>query len=171
MTSEARLFVNIAVIGLGEGLMLGACIFAWIKGRAAERYGAALYFFSCVVALVMEFVVGTELPLTELLFDGFVAAGFLILAIRYNSLWLGAAMMIKGVQLAMHATHLTDADDPHFAGLNLYAVALDLINLLISFTIIGGTLASMRSRREASVRQALNTSVASGGAASLAIEP
>ncbi len=141
--------------------MLGACIFAWVKGRAAERYGAALYFFSCVVALVMEFMVGSALPITELLFDGVVAAGFLILAIRYNSLWLGAAMMIKGVQLAMHATHLTDADDPHFAGMNLYAVSLDLINLMISFTIIGGTLASTRARRKAAPHRIMKDGLAS----------
>ncbi len=70
-------------------------------------------------------------------------------------------MMIKGVQLAMHATHLTDADDPHFAGMNLYAVSLDLINLMISFTIIGGTLASTRARRKAAPQRIIKDGLAS----------
>ena len=148
MTSEARFLVNASVITVVDGLLLGACLFAWIKGRPAERLGATVYFVSALISIGLA-VAGGKLDqiVSELLFDALVAVGFLVLAIRYNSLWLGAAMMLKGVQLALHATHLTDEADMHLGAFNVYALSLDVVSVLISLTIIGGTAASIRGRR------------------------
>ena len=85
----------------------------------------------------------------EMVCDSCAAAGFLVLALRYNSVWLGAAMMVKGAQLALHATHLTDHEDPHVAGANLYALGLTVISFAILGIILAGTIASVGARRRA----------------------
>jgi hypothetical protein len=148
MTPEARFLLNLATFLLTEGAFIGACIFAWLKGRSAERYGGSLYAVSAAATLAFQISTGQDIPMVPMLIlDSVVAVGFLILAIRYNNLWLGAAMMIKGLQLALHATHLTDAEDPHWGGANVYRLSLSAISLFISCTIIGGTFASIRLRR------------------------
>jgi hypothetical protein len=148
MTSEARLLLNVAIVLLVDGVLVAACLYAWIKGTAAERYSALLYGLAALGTLVFEVATRQALPVMPMLaLDAAVAIGFLVFAIRYNSLWLGAAMMLKGAQLALHGFHLTDLEDARFAGMNLYAVFLDLISLLISSAIIGGTRASLRARR------------------------
>ncbi len=153
-TSEARFLINAIVVPLGIALPIGTCVFAWFKGGGAERYGAALFWISGLGTLGFEMVTGQATPVLEELFlDMAVAIGFLALSIRYNNLWLGAAMMVKGLQLAVHSTHLTDGEDPYLAGFNLYAASLNLISLLICGILIGGTVSSirrrMRERREA----------------------
>ncbi len=148
MTSEARFLVNAIVVPLGILLPIGTCVFAWFKGGGAERYGAALFWLSGLGTLGFEMVTGQATPVLEELFlDMAVAIGFLALAIRYNNLWLGAAMMVKGLQLAVHSTHLTDGEDPYFAGFNLYAASLNLVSLLICLILLGGTFAAIRRRK------------------------
>lgn len=150
MHSEARLFLNIAVTAIFVGTLLLVCVLTWLKGRSAERIGTALFCVSVFVTYAFEIVTGAPPPIViELAFDTLVALGFLLLAIGYNNLWLGAAMIIKGMQLAVHATHLTDVNDPYFAGFNLYAASLNLISLLILLTILGGTLATIFGKQAA----------------------
>ncbi len=147
MTSEARFILNAIVVGIGELLPVATCLFAWFKGGWAERLGAGLYGLSVLGTAGVEIVTGQATPVTaELFFDTAVAVGFLVLAIRFNNLWLGAVMMVKGVQLAVHATRLTDGEDAVAAGVNLYAASLNLISLVICLILAGGTLATMRKR-------------------------
>jgi hypothetical protein len=147
MNSEARFVINTIVIGLGALLPAGACLFAWIKGGPAERYGSTLFGGAIVFTIVCQMITGQSTPVTlELFLDTAVAVGFLALAIRYNNLWLGAAMMIKGMQLAVHATRLTDGEDAIVGGVDLYAASLNLIALLICLILAGGTAATMRRR-------------------------
>ncbi len=153
MTSEARFFVNAAVVPLCTLLPLAACIFAWFKGGPPERYGSSLFTASVLGTMLAELITGQGTPvLQELFLDFGVAVGFLALAIRYNNLWLGAAMMVKGLQLAVHATHLTDAEDPMFLGFNLYAAILNLISLVICLILIGGTISAIRVRSKRRAR-------------------
>ena len=147
MTSEARSLINALTMALSGLLPAGACLFAWWKGGPAERYGSSIYAVSVLGTMCIELVTGQATPVTEELFlDTAVAVGFLALAIRYNNLWLGAAMMVKGLQLGMHATRLTDGEDAVSAGLNLYALGLNLIALVILAILFSGTIASMRQR-------------------------
>ncbi len=147
MSSEARFLINTIVVGIGILLPVASCIFAWVKGGKAERHGASLFFAAGMGTLTFEMLTHQATPvIAELTLDSTVAIGFLVLAIRYNNLWVGAAMMIKGLQLAVHATHLTDDADPMFAGFNLYAASLNLISLVLCLILIGGTFASIRRR-------------------------
>jgi hypothetical protein len=154
MTSEARYALDVAMVWAATALLVGSCVLAWFKGRQAERFGALLYFASALFDFVMRIGTGQNLAIVpELLVDALVAVGFLVLAIRYNSLWLGAAMMLKGVQLALHATHLTDESDIYIAGWNIYALSLNAVTVAISLTILLGTIASIRARRQAASEQ------------------
>lgn len=147
MTSEARFIVNAIVVPVGVLLPIVSAAFAWFKGGPAERYGAALFCISATGTFAFEILTGISTPVIfELFLDTAVAVGFLGLAIRYNNLWLGAAMMVKGVQLGIHATHLTDGEDPMFLGFNMYAAGLNLISLLICIILISGTAVSARQR-------------------------
>ena len=155
MDSGARFIFDILVPAAADGILIAPCLFAWFKGGPAERYGGAIYTAS-VLGEFLLVLAGYNLPtLAELGLDSLVATGFLWLAIRYNSLWLGAAMMIKGLQLGLHAMHLTDMTDPTFKFFNLYLLALDLISLMISLTILLATLASMRAQRKAKRSRAM----------------
>ena len=148
MTSEARFIADLVLYLVFGGAFFGVCLFAWLKGRTPERYGAALYFLSVSATLAFQLLTGQATPVVpELFFDAIVASGFLYLAVRYNSPWLGFAMIVKGLQLALHAIHLTDISDPVAGGLNLYAASLELISFVILGAIFCGTLASLRERR------------------------
>jgi hypothetical protein len=147
MTSEARFLVNAIVVPLGVLLPIATSVFAWFKGGPADRIGGALFGIAVLATVGFELITGQSTPVVpELLLDTTVATGFLGLAIRFNSLWLGAAMIVAGIQLAVHATHLTDGEDPMFAGFNLYAASLNLISLVICLILIAGTMASIRAR-------------------------
>ncbi len=147
MTSEARFLINAVVVPLGILLPVATTLFAWFKGGPAERYGASVFCTSVLGTVSFELLTGQSTPVMEELFlDTGVAIGFLALSILFNNMWLGGAMIIKGLQLAVHATHLTDGEDPTFLGFNLYAASLNLISLLICLILIGGTVSSIRRR-------------------------
>jgi hypothetical protein len=148
MTSGATvLVVNAVVLTLVWGTLVAACVLAWWKGRIAERVGATLYFVSALIHVGLYYATGQSVPpIPELFGDAVVAFGFLVLAIRYNSLWLGVAMLAKGLQLSLHATHLTDHVDPVIGHLNLYLASLDAVSVAISGSILAGTVSAMRGR-------------------------
>lgn len=155
MTSEARLIANLLTIFVGLSVVGGACGFAVIKGGPAERIGAGVFVLSNVVFLAFQILTNSDFPIVqEVLVDFAVAFTFLVLAIRYNSLWLGAAMMVMGAQFSLHAAHLMDLGDPHLGRLNLYAFALNMIGLALCGILVGATLATLRKRRQARMASA-----------------
>jgi hypothetical protein len=150
MTSEARFILGWAIAGGLYVLLLYACSFAFLKGRAPERLTALLYLASVLFDVVIGLAAGKTTPLVpSFVFEAMVAVGYLALAIRYNNLWLGAIMMQEGVRLALNATHMTDGTDAYIGSWNLYIVALNVLSLIMSLTIIFATLASLRARRRA----------------------
>ena len=161
MTPEARLIVVIALFALFFGGLVAVCVLAWLKGRPAERYGATLYLVSVAGTTLLELITGKATPaVPELCLDALVAIGFLSLSLKYNNLWLGGAMMGKGLQLALHSIHLTDTTDPSFGGVNLYAAGLSLISFAIVAIIWGGTLVGIRERRRAGASQGRSATMA-----------
>jgi hypothetical protein len=148
MTSEARLVLNVLTLGVAWGVFAGACGFAVIKGGRPERIGATAFFLSNLVYLVFQVTTGRDFPVVQNLFMNFAMAfTFLVLAIRYNSPWLGAAMMLSGAEFSLHAAHLMDLGDPRLGRVNLYALAGNLVDLALCIILVGATLASMKQRR------------------------
>lgn len=157
MSSETRFVLDWLIVGGLYALLLGGCAFAIVKGRAAERLGAILYLTSVLFDVVVGLLTGKSIPqIPGLMFDALIAVGYLVLAIRYNNLWLGAVMMLKGVQLAFHATHLTDDVDMRIGSWDVYILGLNTICGLMSSILIFATLASMRARRIAAGKPAIN---------------
>jgi hypothetical protein len=69
-----------------------------------------------------------------------LAVGLLVLAIRYSSMWLGAAMLLQSLGLGLHGLELV-GDGVSRLG---YRMAVGAMSDLMLLCVIGGTLASAR---------------------------
>ena len=76
----------------------------------------ALTWIGLLAAQFLTHQVIPELPF--MISDGVVAIGFLLLAIRYASLYLGAAMLLQAALFSLHAAHLSG--DTDFGWVNSY---------------------------------------------------
>lgn len=127
---------------IGLLLLLATFALAWAKGGAAERGGAILIAAVWVVELAFAEAVGT-VPIGWILaLDTIQAVGFLALALRYSSLWLGAAMLLQSAVLTLHFLRLADIGFTD----RQYVVWINIVGASILFIIIGGTLAAWRKR-------------------------
>ncbi|HEX8232874.1 MAG TPA: hypothetical protein VF559_05975 [Caulobacteraceae bacterium] len=139
------IFARIGYIGFVGLALLGAtALFAWTKGGAAERGGTLVYAVAWLGVLIYELVTGDSFPVVPILMlDAGVALAFLALAIRYNSLWLGGAMILQGLGLGLHAAYLTDLDNPEIFLFYTYALGINLVSFGILVLLIVGTAITM----------------------------
>ena len=129
---------------LGIASLLVTCAFAWWKGAAPERLGTAMVAVSWLGADLVRGLSGQMVPTFILLgSDILISAGFLFIAIRYSSLWLGAAMILRAIGFAVHATQLSDSDAPRWHGWIVYLLINNVIAYLVLLTLVGGTLATI----------------------------
>ena len=139
------IYVNMGLSGL-----LITVAFAWWKGGRAERMGAAMIaaIWLTVVAVQTAF---TGLFPTALLFASDIVGGvgFLIIAIRYSSVWLGAAMLFEAGSFAAHAFQMADPDGPRWHGMRVYLMITNIMSDLILLTLVAGTIAAILRRRRA----------------------
>jgi hypothetical protein len=83
MTSEARFVLGWAIAGGLYVLLFGACAFAFLKGRAPERFCAVLYLVSVFFDVILGLAAGKTTPLVPMFMcEALVACGYLALAIR-----------------------------------------------------------------------------------------
>jgi hypothetical protein len=126
--------------------ILGVTIFAWAKGGWPERLGASLNLLIAVLFLVLQFGMSPAmLPPGLLVLDGLLGIGFLGLAIRYTSLWLGAAMLLQAAQFSLHAFYYVTAKAFDL----LFAVVNNVVSWGILIAIVAGTFASWAQTRRA----------------------
>lgn len=116
-------------------------VFAWLKGGQAERVGASANLLAAVVVFVLIRVVevsgvGTGL----LLVDGLLGLVFLGLAVRYTSLWLGAAMLLQAAQFSLHAYYLVVGRQVDL----LFAVVNNVVSWGVLLGILVGTIVTWR---------------------------
>lgn len=119
--------------------------FAWWKGSAAERWGASwvlTMYVASDLAMAVTYPIVPQIPLFFL--DFLLAAGLLVLAIRYSSLWLGAAMLLQSVALLEHGLILGGA------GLRPYYWMMlnNAISQLMQLCIIIASVISWRRRTQ-----------------------
>lgn len=130
--------------------MLLICALAWFKGDKPERAGALLLCAAWAGSFLLR---GALAPffdehdqnvrtVTRLSVDFLLAAGLLILAIRYSSLWLGAVLMIQGAEMTLHSMFL----GPDRSSLYTYIVVSNLFSFMFLGMILAGTVASWRRR-------------------------
>jgi hypothetical protein len=98
---------------LGLAALFVALGFAWWKGGPAERMGATFNVSVGILVMVTDTILQPDIrPMVALALDAGLAIGFLALAVRYASLWLGGAMMLQAVQFSMHAFYLVSERAP-----------------------------------------------------------
>ena len=135
-------------------LVTATFVFAVWRGGVAERFAATLV----VVGALYGFGVGRLLDnemrtLALLLGDFLLAVGFLALAVRYASLWLGGAMLLQAVQFTLHAWYMLGERRPDM--FHVIVNNADTLGILLCIAI--GTGVAWRRR---------NTSLATGSASS-----
>jgi Flp pilus assembly protein protease CpaA len=137
-------------------LLLVSC-FAWWKGGIPERLGTLIL---CISAFSDDFARAFtgELTPTTMLFlsDAILSTGFLYIAIRYSSLWLGAAMMFQGLAFAFHAMQMIDGDAPRWHGMILYLLVHNILSYLLMASLAAGTVATILKRRANAREKALS---------------
>lgn len=122
--------------------------FAWWKGGPAERMGTLIVCVSAVGGHVARAFSGQLAPTVTMFFsDMFLSLGFLYIAVRYSSLWLGAAMIFQGCVFSFHATQLDDSDLPRWHGMVIYLLVHNILGYLVMLSLVGGTVASIMKRR------------------------
>jgi len=136
-------------------LLLSVCAFAFRRGGEPERLGAALILgLTLITAGGDLFAYANGLRQHEaflvgrLMLEGALAMGFLLLAVRYTSLWLGGAMLFQAIQFSLQALYFVTgrAHDALYVVIN----NIDFFGILACLT--AGTLAASRRRREAEAR-------------------
>ncbi len=135
-------------IGLAAQLLwiaiLAVCGLAYLRGGTAERLGAGLIL---VLALAFQAVNAwapeSQRAIPHLVLDGVLALGFMILALRYASAWLGLIMVLQGVQFSLHAFYFVTQKTP---GLT-YAVVNNLVTWGALMGILWGIFAYWRLQR------------------------
>jgi hypothetical protein len=126
--------------------ILGVTVFAWVKGGWPERLGALLNLFIAGLFLVLQFGMPPAMLAPGLLvIDGLLGVGLLGLAIRYTSLWLGAAMLLQAAQFSLHAFYYVTAKSFDL----LFAVVNNVVSWGILIAIVAGTFASWAQTRRA----------------------
>jgi hypothetical protein len=120
---------------------------AMTKGGPAERLAALMVLFAWVAVLGAQAISGDVVPAIPLLVtDALLATGLLALAIRYASLWLGAAMMFQAAFFTFHMLHQSG----DFTGSRLYLAAMNVVSYCLLITLAGASIASWRKRLRAS---------------------
>jgi hypothetical protein len=149
------------LLGLGGLAVTGA--FAWWKGGRPERLGTLVLVATWIGADVARALSGQMVPtITLLVTDALTSAAFLYIAIRYSSLWLGAAMMFRAIGFAMHATQLSDSDAPRWHGWIIYLLINNILAYLVLLSLAGGTVATILRRRRLAREQAAAETRAAG---------
>jgi len=127
-------------------------VLALWKGGPAERFGVLTYLSITIVHYTFkphdEFSLAYSYGF--LAADMLIAAGFLILALRYSSLWLAGAMIAQGLATAAHGFHLEDEQiNQHLTwmGVNVWDIANNVFTSFVVWMLLGGTIASWRQRR------------------------
>ncbi|HEX5378286.1 MAG TPA: hypothetical protein VFW47_06910 [Phenylobacterium sp.] len=123
--------------------------FAWWKGAWPERFGASLNLLVACLFLVLQATMSQERLAPGLLtIDGVLGVGLLVLAIRYTSLWLGAAMLLQAAQFSLHAFYYVTAKSFD----QLFAVVNNVVSWGILLAIVSGTCATWIQTRRAAAK-------------------
>jgi hypothetical protein len=93
--------------------LLGASLFAVIRGGLSERLGAILIALSWLAEYSMSFLFqnifsAEAQEMILLITDAALALGLLVLALRFAKIWLGFAMLMLSGELALHGVAMGD---------------------------------------------------------------
>jgi hypothetical protein len=125
------------------------CGFAIWKGGAPERAGALLILGTWIFTLIASVGTKTLAATAFLVSDAIMAGGLLILAVRYSSLWMGAAMLLQAIVLSLHAAYFAaEQSEIDMKTLKLYVFGKNLASVGLLVIILAATLFSILKRRK-----------------------
>lgn len=122
---------------------LGGCVFALVKGGAAERLAAGVIILNIALGYAIKSLFPAAVESFRLVNDGVAAVALLILAVRYAAPWLGAAMFFYAAQFALHSYFLVLAL-PSTSPLKAHLNNLNFGGVI--FCLVAGTLVTLRRR-------------------------
>ena len=128
--------------------LLVVCGLAIWKGNQALRAGAVLILGTWFVTLAASAITRSYVPaISFLASDGILAVGLLFLAVRYSNWWMGAAMMLQALSLALHAGYFAaERADLSVKVLQNYVLGKNLASLAMLLVILVATVVSARQR-------------------------
>lgn len=139
--------IDFIVIGLWVLVLVSGAV-AVLKGDTPLRLAGAWMVFWAVAAQFFP-----RIPAVFLVGDFLYALGFLYLAIRYASWWVGFALLAQALQFTVQSVILVTDNRPDY----LYWAANNVIAMAIAWSILIGACLVWRRRRLASSRSALPT--------------
>jgi hypothetical protein len=124
------------------------CGLALWKGGAPERGGAMMILVTWLGATLIQAVAKAYiLPILFLVSDAVLAAGLLLLAIRFSSLWMGAAMLLQAIGLSLHAAYFAaEKSDLSRHTLWLYVAGKNLASFAMLLVILAAGAVAWRKR-------------------------
>ena len=129
--------------------IIGVAVFAWVKGGTPERIGSAVNLAgTAVFYLGQRFSSLNGFAPGLLILDGVLGVSFLALALRYTSLWLGAAMLLQAAQFSLHAFYYVTKKPFDL----LFAAVNNIVSWGILICIVAGTVASWMNNRRAAAK-------------------
>ncbi len=106
--------------------LAAVCGYAFWRGGAAERSAATLILLIAVLSTAARlFFSQDDILVPRLIAEGVAALGFLLLAMRFSSLWIGGVMMLQAFQFSLQAFYFVT--DRHH---DLFYVAMNNLNFL-----------------------------------------
>ncbi len=139
------------------------CGFAIWKGSHAVRAGAILIVATWLVTLAASAFTRSYVPATAFLAsDGIMALGLLFLAVRYSNWWMGAAMMLQALALALHAGYFA-AEQAELSRhvLRNYVLGKNLASAGLLLIILAATISNILRRPKTEAAQAARAARAS----------
>jgi heme/copper-type cytochrome/quinol oxidase subunit 4 len=124
-------------------VIFSICAFAVVKGGPAERRAGLIFAAGSIGVELIHFTTPREVQGGLLLaMDGFVAGGFLLLALRYASVWLGGAMLLQGIQFSLHAYYFVTGVRRG----DTYAMLNNIDSAGVLLCLVVGTIVAWRRR-------------------------
>ena len=131
---------------VGLILLILVCALVIAKGGTAERLGGAMVAITWGGNLAVQAITGQVIPQASIMVsDALLATGFLVLAIRYASVWLGAGMIFQAAAFALHSFQLNQ----ELGSNRLYMASVNVLSYCVLATVGGGAFMSWRKRRKA----------------------
>jgi len=136
---------------LGFILSLVVCAFALLRGAAAERFAAFLISLTWVSGIVVSTFLGRTISSLVLQYiflgqDCIVAIGLLLVALRYAQIWLGVAMLLQSLELALNGAQMADFG----LSFNTYMWFNNTVSYSLLAILFGATVNVTLQRRRAS---------------------
>lgn len=123
-------------------VVVGVVLLAIWKGDTAARLAGCMVAVGVLCNFTLKLAPHDFRPLIQLTGDFLLAMGFLALAVRYASLWLGGAMLFQAVQFTLHAWYMLGEKKPDL----FHAVVNNLVTVGILVCLLIGTITAWRRR-------------------------